>query len=200
MDVVPDLFALVAKNLVKTPLDIALDQVAQETVQFNTAVVWATSSSKTASEIPADNFVEMLDSCVWTDRNKAGQRRNPHTLHRPEQGMIAAIGALRIGAADIESFKRVKTKILDPRRFSLQPQTVPAREAGIEPEIVMHHDHPIGGQHDIQFRAVAAKRRRMLEGRKGIFRPKARSAPVGDVPDGHARYASHRIAAAPDGA
>ena|ERR1700685_3315107 len=45
----------------------------QEEGVRNTAVVWATLSSKTASEIPADNFVEMLDSGVWTDRNKAGK-------------------------------------------------------------------------------------------------------------------------------
>lgn len=32
----------------------------------------ATSSPKIASEIPADGFIEMLNSGVWEDRNKAG--------------------------------------------------------------------------------------------------------------------------------
>lgn len=51
--------------------------------------VLATSNSKTASEIPADSFIEMLNSGVWTDRNKAGwllvmlsSNRNPKLLQQ----------------------------------------------------------------------------------------------------------------------
>jgi hypothetical protein len=51
--------------------------------------VLAMGGPKTASEIPADSFIEMLNSGVWTDRNKAGQlltalsgSRNPHLLER----------------------------------------------------------------------------------------------------------------------
>lgn len=51
--------------------------------------VLATSSPKTASEIPADKFVEMLNSGIWTDRNKAGKllaaltvQHNPKLLNR----------------------------------------------------------------------------------------------------------------------
>ncbi len=49
--------------------------------------VLATSSPKTASRIPASGFIEMLNSGVWTDRNKSGfvamaltQSRNPKLL------------------------------------------------------------------------------------------------------------------------
>jgi hypothetical protein len=34
--------------------------------------VLATSSAKTASQIPASGFIEMLNSGIWTDRNKSG--------------------------------------------------------------------------------------------------------------------------------
>jgi uncharacterized membrane protein len=44
--------------------------------------VLATASPKTASEIPATNFVEMLNSGLWTDRNKAGQLLLALTTHR----------------------------------------------------------------------------------------------------------------------
>jgi hypothetical protein len=49
--------------------------------------ILAASNTKTASRIPASGFVEMLNSGVWTDRNKAGfvvmaltQSRNPQLL------------------------------------------------------------------------------------------------------------------------
>ena len=51
--------------------------------------VLAMANAKTASEIPADNFIAMLNSGLWTDRNKAGQllmvqtgSRNPLLLER----------------------------------------------------------------------------------------------------------------------
>jgi hypothetical protein len=51
--------------------------------------VLATSNSKTASEIPPNSFIEMLNSGVWTDRNKAGwllvmlsSNRNPKLLQQ----------------------------------------------------------------------------------------------------------------------
>lgn len=51
--------------------------------------VMAESNSRTASEIPPDSFIEMLNSGVWTDRNKAGWlltalsgNRNPKLLQQ----------------------------------------------------------------------------------------------------------------------
>jgi HEAT repeats len=44
--------------------------------------VLATASPKTASEIPAASFIEMLNSGLWTDRNKAGQLLLAVTTHR----------------------------------------------------------------------------------------------------------------------
>jgi hypothetical protein len=51
--------------------------------------VLAESSLSTASEIPADNFIEMLNSGLWWDRNKTGlllarlsSARNPRLLDR----------------------------------------------------------------------------------------------------------------------
>lgn len=51
--------------------------------------VLAVSGSKTASEIPADRFIEMLNSGAWLDRNKAGmllmaltRSRDPRLLQR----------------------------------------------------------------------------------------------------------------------
>jgi hypothetical protein len=51
--------------------------------------VLAESNSRTASEIPPDSFIEMLNSGVWTDRNKAGwllpllsSNRNPKLLQQ----------------------------------------------------------------------------------------------------------------------
>ena len=47
--------------------------------------VLAMASRKTASEIPADSFVEMLNSALWTDRNKAGQLLTALTrFHDPQ--------------------------------------------------------------------------------------------------------------------
>ncbi|HZS28062.1 MAG TPA: hypothetical protein VFB76_12595 [Candidatus Angelobacter sp.] len=63
-----------------------------ETVRNNAVralVVLANSSSKTASEIPPNSFIEMLNSGIWTDRNKAGgllmelsRNRNPKLLQQ----------------------------------------------------------------------------------------------------------------------
>ena len=47
--------------------------------------VLATASPKTASEIPADSFVAMLNSSLWTDRNKAGFLLMALTGSRPPQ-------------------------------------------------------------------------------------------------------------------
>lgn len=51
--------------------------------------VLAGSNLRTASEIPADNLVDMLNSSLWTDRNKTGlllvelsRARNPRLLDR----------------------------------------------------------------------------------------------------------------------
>ncbi len=51
--------------------------------------ILATSSTRTASEIPAENFIRMLNSGLWTDRNKAGfllkeltRSRNNGLLHQ----------------------------------------------------------------------------------------------------------------------
>jgi hypothetical protein len=60
--------------------------------------VLATASPKRASEIPAASFVQMLNSGLWTDRNKAGQllmaltaRRDPKLL---EQLLTSALPSL----------------------------------------------------------------------------------------------------------
>jgi hypothetical protein len=45
MDVIADLFALLAINPVKLPFDIAFDEIAQEAVRFHAAVVWASEAA-----------------------------------------------------------------------------------------------------------------------------------------------------------
>lgn len=65
---------------------------ADESVRNNAnRALWvlATSDPKTASEIPVDGFIEILNSAVWEDRNKAGlllmvltRSRPPHLLKR----------------------------------------------------------------------------------------------------------------------
>jgi hypothetical protein len=47
--------------------------------------ILAMASPKTASEIPADSFVAMLNSGLWTDRNKAGLLLMALTGSRPPQ-------------------------------------------------------------------------------------------------------------------
>jgi HEAT repeat protein len=75
------------KELVRASRD-ADDQVRNNAIR----ALWvlATSSRKTAARVvPADQFIEMLNSGIWEDRNKVGQllvvltaSRSPHLLAR----------------------------------------------------------------------------------------------------------------------
>jgi hypothetical protein len=70
------------KGLVQASRD-ADDQVRNNAIR----ALWvlATSSRKTAARVPADQFIEMLNSGIWEDRNKAGQLLMVLTASRSPQ-------------------------------------------------------------------------------------------------------------------
>ncbi len=60
--------------------------------------VLASANPNVASEIPTSGFIEMLNSGIWTDRNKAGQllaaltaRRNPKLLEQIQKSALASL-------------------------------------------------------------------------------------------------------------
>jgi hypothetical protein len=83
-------YALKSRKQIAAQVRASRDE--DETVRNNAVralSVLATSSSRTASEIPPDSFIELLNSGVWSDRNKAGwllvilsSNRNPKLLQQ----------------------------------------------------------------------------------------------------------------------
>lgn len=113
--------------------------------------------------------------------------------------MKPRIIAGRVGAAQIESPQLRKAEILDPGRLAFQPISVSARQSRIEPEIVVHHDDPVGGKLDIQLGAVAAQRDGMPECCQRVFRSQACAAAMRDSERRHVSDAREQTVQIPAG-